>query len=327
MNLMTAPSHADEKQQESRKPAGKNGMRKNVSSRQDTTAPKPSVKNGSGAESTQEFISSVGGYQPPWPKLIAASLLMVCLVGFSLSHVLFKKPLPLEATYGERTEETTDLSDTAERTPAAEKAHTADERQARQRVSALLEKAKEASASFLQFEAEAAVLEQPKMLAMKTTSSSDRYMERGKYSKAAPGPSRGMSIDIYPYEHSGKQRFGRKSEIHEEVLALFSSVRQAVEDEDIEKLLALFDDSEPDFFRQQRQKARTLFKWFDEIDGRYSDIEIELLKDDQLAVRVYCRVKGNLFLTGRPTVLFDGNQHLTLKKSAASDWKICAIDD
>ena len=62
-------------------------------------------------------------------------------------------------------------------------------------------------------------------------------------------------------------------------------------------------------------------------NGTYSNIRIQVLNDDKLAVKLHCRVKAAFASNGRPIVLYDGKQDLMLRRAAGTVWKICAIDD
>ena len=115
--------------------------------------------------------------------------------------------------------------------------------------------------------------------------------------------------------------------ISEEVHNLLSSVSQAVESENMDALLAFLDADETVFFRRQKLKAKMLFSRFNEIDGTYSNIRIQALNDDKLAVKLHCKVKAAFASNGRPIVLYDGKQDLMLRRVAGAMWKICAIDD
>jgi hypothetical protein len=112
----------------------------------------------------------------------------------------------------------------------------------------------------------------------------------------------------------------------DQVHDLLASVDTAVENEDMERFLTYLDQTEPDFFNRQRRRASLLFKKFDEIDGTYSDVKIEVVKDDQVAVNLYCKVEAAFAKSGRPIVLHDGPQRVTLKRADGATWKICAIN-
>ena len=69
-----------------------------------------------------------------------------------------------------------------------------------------------------------------------------------------------------------------------------------------------------------------MFKQFDQIDGTYSDIKIRVLNDNELAVKLHCKLQAAMARTGREMVLFDGKQDVILKRAAGAMWKVCAIE-
>lgn len=114
--------------------------------------------------------------------------------------------------------------------------------------------------------------------------------------------------------------------IRQQVLDLLAAARKATESENLESLLSLMDESESDFFRQQKLKAKMAFRQFDGIQGKYSDVKIKPLNDNELAISLRCKVDAAYTKSGRRIVLFDGDQNMTLRKTSSADWKICAID-
>ena len=85
-------------------------------------------------------------------------------------------------------------------------------------------------------------------------------------------------------------------------------------------------DFEHQLTKRQKFKASLVFRRFDEIDGTYSDVKISVLNDNELAIKLRCKVKAAFAGSGRSIVLFDGNQDLTLRRAAGAMWKICAIE-
>ena len=100
---------------------------------------------------------------------------------------------------------------------------------------------------------------------------------------------------------------------------------EALSGENLESFLSLLDENEASFVRRQKLRTRLAFKQFDKIDGTYSDVKVRALNADKLAVDLHCKVKAALARSGRPIVLFDGDQTITLRKVADATWKICAI--
>ncbi len=111
-----------------------------------------------------------------------------------------------------------------------------------------------------------------------------------------------------------------------QVRDLLSSVETALKSENIDSLMGLMDGTDRRFAIRQKAKARLLFRQFDRISGAYSDVQVQILNDTELAVSLYCKVQADRTKDGRTMMLFDGVQNLTIKKTADTSWKICAID-
>jgi len=246
-----------------------------------------------GVRNTKEFLSDVGGYRTRWPVLVAASVLTVCLIGYSASHFLFKKAGTAHpATPEGQAAVELDAGASAAEPMAAEGAVQTVEMSRLQRDA---ERPRKAFAFSLQSEAEAA-------------------------------QERDFAPDISYAGHSENLGETGNPRIYKEVLALLKSASDAVKDENLESFLAHLDENESSLVRQQRLKAKIAFRQFDKIDGTYSDIKIKVLNDSELAVNLHCKVNAAFAKSGRSIVLFDGAQNLTLRKAAGAVWKICAID-
>jgi len=244
-----------------------------------------------GVRNTKEFLSDVGGYRTRWPVFVAASVLTVCLIGYSASHFLFKKA----GTAHPATPEGQAAVELDAGASAAEGAVQTVEMSRLQRDAERPRKPKRAFAFSLQSEAEAA-------------------------------QERDFAPDISYAGHSENLGETGNPHIYKEVLALLKSASDAVKDENLESFLAHLDENESSFVRQQKLKAKIAFRQFDKIDGSYSDIKIKALNDSELAVNLHCKVNAAFAKSGRSIVLFDGAQNLTLRKAAGTVWKICAIE-
>jgi hypothetical protein len=118
----------------------------------------------------------------------------------------------------------------------------------------------------------------------------------------------------------------QNSLIDEQVHEVLKAASIAVKSENLDSFLNLLDESEESFVRQQKLKAKVAFRQFDKIDGKYSDVKIKVLNDNELAVDLHCKVDASYAKSGRSIVLFNGNQSITLRKVAGAVWKICSID-
>ncbi len=241
-----------------------------------------------GVRNTKEFLSDVGGYRTRWPVLVAASVLTVCLIGYSASHFLFKKAGPAHPA-------TPEGQAAVELDAGASAAEGAVQTVEISRLQRDAERPRKAFAFSLQSEAEAA-------------------------------QERDFAHDIGYAGHSENLGETGNPHIYKEVLALLKSASDAVKDENLESFLAHLDENESSFVRQQKLKAKIAFRQFDKIDGSYSDVKIKALNDSELAVNLHCKVNAAFAKSGRSIVLFDGAQNLTLRKAAGTVWKICAID-
>ena len=138
------------------------------------------------------------------------------------------------------------------------------------------------------------------------------------YSSEAPPQNRG--------EKSEPGKNSKNTELYSQVHALLKSASEAVKGENLESFLALMDENEKSFVRTQKIKAKIAFKQFDEIDGTYTDIKIKALNANELAVNLHCKVDATYSRSGRRIALFDGDQHITLRRATGADWKICSIE-
>ncbi len=125
---------------------------------------------------------------------------------------------------------------------------------------------------------------------------------------------------------SEKSETSEKTMLYSQVHALLKSATEAVRGENLESFLALMDENEKSFVRRQKLKAKVAFRQFDEIDGAYTDVKIETVNANELAVKLHCKVDATYAKSGRRIALFNGDQHITLRKTADTDWKICSIE-
>ena len=244
-----------------------------------------------GAHSTVEFISDVRGHRTSWPFLIFAGLLVVCLVGYSASHFLFTPSRPSSSLEG-RMEFDANGNGSRYTGPALENMNEARELQTIGRIPKNAGAPRKALAFFMQSEAEGAL-------------QSDYSSLKGDVLK----PEKGDNGTVY-----------------EQVQKLLSAADEAVSGENLESFLSLLDENEESFVRRQKIRTRLAFRQFNEIEGTYSDVKVRPLNDDKLAIDLHCKVKAATARSGRPIVLFDGDQTITLRKVADATWKICAID-
>jgi len=301
------------------KPLAKCEREGGLSSGSDTVGPGESIPYHMGLRDAQQFMSEVRGYRTRWPVLIIASLLTICCIAFSASHVLFKKVRSSPEIPTVQVE----VDDSA---IVPEEGKSFAETRIRHEASASVKKAKRTLSFPFQAEAEAAVERIPRSDALPNMVASETRMNTGDYSRATGTCAGSASIDPVRPECPEILPETKESSIVEQVHGLLASVDSAVESEDMELFLALLDQSESGFFNRQRRKAKFLFSKFDGIDGTYSDVKIEVLNDDEVAVNLHCKVEAAFARSGRPIVLFDGPQNVTLKKVTGAAWKICAID-
>jgi hypothetical protein len=117
-----------------------------------------------------------------------------------------------------------------------------------------------------------------------------------------------------------------KAMLHSQVHALLKSASDAVRSENLESFLALMDENEESLIRKQKFKAKIAFRQFDEIDGAYTNVKIEKVNANELAVNLHCEVDATYTKSGRRIALFNGDQHITLRRTAGAEWKICSIE-
>lgn len=137
---------------------------------------------------------------------------------------------------------------------------------------------------------------------------------------------RNVHVDPEAPNHSRKALSSGDAYNAKQVRDLLSSVETALKSESIDLLMGLMDSANRRFAIRQKAKARLLFREFDRISGAYSDVQVQTLNDTELAVSLYCKVHADRTKDGRTMVLFDGVQNLTIKRTADTPWKICAID-
>ena len=261
-----------------------------------------------GVANTREFLSKIGGKRTRWPILIIASVLTVCFAGFSTSRVLFDDVRPAPANFEEQSGPGMNPSDSPAAGISPEEVVQSGETRVQDQASAKSKKPKKGFSFFFQSEAEAALERDPGFASVRAVAVGENAIGSRDYKSATA-----------PHE-------AEKLPLDEQVRGLLRSVSSAVKSEDIESFLQLLDDSEPAFVRQQKRKARLVFRRFNKIDGTYSDVKISVLNDNELAIKLHCKVKAAFAGSGRSIVLFDGNQDLTLRRAAGTVWKICAIE-
>ena len=240
-----------------------------------------------GVQDTKQFLSDIRGRRTRWPLLIAISLIAVSLLGYSASQMLFEKARSLSASE----EQIGAGSSTADMEPSESGANAVKLESMLQRP-ADTEKSNRMFAFSFQSEAEAAV--------------EDGF---------ALGP-----------EKQGKLAETQSSLIDAQVHKVLKAASDAVRSENLDSFLSLLDESEESFVRQQKFKVRVAFRQFDKIDGKYTDVKIKVLNDNELAVNLHCKVDAAYSRSGRSIVLFNGDQNITLRKAAGAVWKICSID-
>jgi hypothetical protein len=240
-----------------------------------------------GVQDTKEFLSDIRGRRTRWPLLIAISLIAVSLLGYSASRILFERAQSLSISE----EQNAAGVGAVDAEPSASGAGAV-------KLESLLQrpvdqqKQRKAFAFSLQSEAEAAVED---------------------------GFARAL-------EKQGTAAEPQLSVIDEQVHSVLKAASDAVRIEDLDSFLGLLDESEESFVREQTLKAKVAFRQFDEIDGKYSDVKVKVLNDNELAVSLHCKVKAAYSKSGRSIVLFNGDQNITLRKAAGAAWKICSID-
>jgi hypothetical protein len=240
-----------------------------------------------GVRNTKEFISDVGGRRTRWPLVVGASLLGVCLIAYAASGIMFKGTLSGSSAVKQNG------SAGAEIVP--ENGAPAAKSQSSRRSASESEKPGKAFAFSFQAGAEAA-------------------------------QETDFPMDIDSARYSKNLDEAKSQQFYEQVSELLKSTSEALKSEDLESFMAHLDDSEPGFVRQQELKAKFAFRRFDNIDGTYSDIKIEVLSDNELAVSLRCKVDAAFTKSGRSIVLFNGDQSLILRKTPGAEWKICAIE-
>lgn len=246
-----------------------------------------------GVQDTKKFLADIGGRCTHWPLLIVISLLAVFLIGYSASRVMFDKGhiSPAEEQVGSASSaaESSGVEGSSE-----DATHAVEMQSKRQRPTDSKWSKKAFSFSF-QAEAEAAV-------------------------------EHDSSADLTSKESLEKSRATEKARLYAEVHDLLESVSEAVRGENLESFLSLMDENEETFVRRQKLKVKMAFRQFDEIDGKYTDVKIEELSANEVAVNLHCKVDAAYSKSGRRMVLFDGDQQITLRRDADAVLKISAID-
>lgn len=241
-----------------------------------------------GVQDTKKFLADIGGRCTHWPLLIVISLLAVFLIGYSASRVMFDKGhiSPAKEQVGTASSGVEGSSEDA--------THAVEMQSKRQRPTDSKWSKKAFSFSF-QAEAEAAV-------------------------------EHDSSADLISKESLEKSKATEKARLYAEVHDLLESVSEAVRGENLESFLSLMDENEETFVRRQKLKVKMAFRQFDEIDGKYTDVKIEELSANEVAVNLHCKVDAAYSKSGRRMVLFDGDQQITLRRDADAVLKISAID-
>ena len=266
-----------------------------------------------GVANTREFLSKIGGKRTRWPLLIVASALTVCFAGFSTSRVLFEDVRPAPANFEEQSGLGLNPSDSPAAGISPEKAVQSDESRVQDQASGKSKKPMKGFSFFFQPEAEAALERDPGSVSVRAVAVGENSIGSRDYKSVIAPHENVFSPDTASPGYSQKSERVEKLPLDEQVRDLLRSVSSAVKSEDIESFLELLDDSEPAFVRLQKLKAELVFRRFDEIDGTYSDVKISVLNDNELAIKLHCKVKAAFARSGRSIVLFDGHQDLTLR--------------
>lgn len=241
-----------------------------------------------GVEDTKEFLFDIRGRRTRWPLLIAISLIAVSLLGYSASQILFERARSLSVSEEQVGTESNAVDPNSTSTDiGAVKLESKLQRPVDQQG-----QRRTFSFSF-QSEAEAAV--------------EDNFTHQPAMQGTSAATQNSPSID---------------KQVHDVLKAASNAVRT----EDLNSFLSLLDENEESFVRKQKIKAQVAFRQFDQIDGKYSDVKIEVLNDNELSVTLHCKVHASYAKSGRSIVLFNGDQNITLRKADGSVWKICAID-
>ena len=277
---------------------------------------------------TREFLSKIGGRRTRWPLLIVASALTVCFAAFSTSCVLFEDVRPAAANFEEQSGPGMNLGASPAAGISPEEVVQSDETRVQDQASGKSKKPMKVKgfSFFFQPEAEAALERDPGSVSVRAVAVGENSIGSRDYKSVTAPHERVFSPDTASPGYSQRSERAEKLPLDEQVRGLLRSVSSAVKSEDIESFLELLDDSEPAFVRRQKLKARLVFRRFNEIDGTYSDVKISVLNDNELAIKLHCKVKAAFAGSGRSIVLFDGNQDLTLRRVAGTAWKICAIE-
>jgi hypothetical protein len=286
----------------------------------------PSIPSHEGVRGVREFISDVRGHRTRWPVLIVASMLTVCCIGFSASHILFKKARLSPAIPKEQAGAGSEVGNSPIDPTARKSDASLVEKQAKRDVSAYVKKPKEAFAFSFQATAEAAPEGNHRPGALQAKAAGANLGKIGVFAGTRGPHKTTMSTDPASADRPETLRQATPSSLMDQVHHLLASVDAAVENEDMQLFLTFLDRAEPDFFKQQERKARLLFKKFDQIDGSYSDVKIEVLEDDQVAVNLHCEVRAAFAKSGRPIELYNGPRQVTLKKGVGTVWKICGFN-
>jgi hypothetical protein len=113
----------------------------------------------------------------------------------------------------------------------------------------------------------------------------------------------------------------------EQTQRLLSSMRTAMQEENVGAFVSLLDESDSAFVRRQKEKAENLFSEFDNITESYSSVRVQdNAGGDRVVLALHRTMSGTLAETGRSVTLLDADQKFTLTKSGKSQWRIHAID-
>lgn len=178
-------------------------------------------------------------------------------------------------------------------------------------------------------DAEGAVQAVDRQSMSRTISGSDKLVSALAFSfqsEAEAAVEHDVSSRPASQEPTEKSEPSENARLYSQVHALLKSATDAFKDENVESFLALMDENEESFVRRQKLKAKIAFRQFDEFDGTYSDVKIETINANELAVNLHCRIDATYAKSGRRIALFNGVQQMTLRRAANAEWKICSIE-
>lgn len=112
----------------------------------------------------------------------------------------------------------------------------------------------------------------------------------------------------------------------EQTQRLLTSLKTAMQEENVGAFVSLLDQSDTAFVRRQREKAENLFSEFDNITESHSSVRVQDNAGDRVVLALHRKMSGTLAETGRSVTFLDADQKFTLTKTGKSQWRIQAID-